>query len=86
MSRARIVICPWSTVSQFAASFLVGEDKKIFYPAATSSGFLPPWSIEGLISYKPIFLPPSHPIYKGNYEPPIGSHRIYDNDRANEEN
>jgi len=77
MSRAKLVICPWSMVSQFATTFLVDGHRKVYYPAAASTGHLPKWSIPNLNSYSATFLGPTHPIYDGKYRPAEDAHKIY---------
>lgn len=77
MSRANLIICPWSMVSQFATSFLVDGRRKVFYPAEASTGHAPKWRIPDLISYSASFLESTHPIYDGSFRPAEGSHKIY---------
>jgi hypothetical protein len=82
MSQADIVICPWSTVSQFALTFLVSNGRKVFYPTATSKGWGRKWQLPGVTSYEATYLPENHHIYNSDYSNSFGAHLIYkDEDR-----
>jgi hypothetical protein len=78
MSRADILICPWSTVSQLAATYMVQDNKNVYYPTHPSSQVKLGWSIEGVKLYTPVYLPQEHAIYKGNFEFEEDPHKIYD--------
>jgi hypothetical protein len=78
MSRADILICPWSTVSQLVATFMVQDNKKVYYPTHPSSQVKLGWSIEGVKLYTPVYLPQEHSIYKSNFEFEEDPHKIYD--------
>jgi hypothetical protein len=78
MSRADILICPWSTVSQLVATFMVQDNKKVYYPTHPSSQVKLGWSIEGVKLYTPIYLPQEHSIYKSDFEFEEDPHKIYD--------
>jgi hypothetical protein len=77
MAQAELIICPWSTVSQFALSFLIKEGRTIYYPDSTSEGYFPKWKLEGYHPYRATFLSKEHPIYRADYMPPVGAHQIY---------
>jgi hypothetical protein len=77
MSSANVLICPWSTVSQFVAALLVQKGRKVFYPLATSRGFNPDWSLPGANRYAARYLSSDHPIYDPNFSLEPGAHRIY---------
>ena len=81
MAQAKLVICPWSTVSQFALSFLIKDGRTIYYPDSTSGGYFPKWKLNGYHSYRATFLPQGHPIYRSDYTPPVGAHQIYPENR-----
>lgn len=83
MSTANIVICPWSTVSQFALTFLVSSGRKVYYPTATSKGWGGKWQLPGVTSYEATYLPKTHHIYHSDYSNSIGSHLIYNNENHN---
>ena len=78
MSRADVLICPWSTVSQLVATFMVQDNKKVYYPTHPSSQVKLGWSIEGVTLYTPVYLPKEHSIYKGDFEFEEDPHKIYD--------
>lgn len=78
MSSANVLICPWSTVSQFIAALLVQKGHKVFYPLATSRGFNPDWSLPGASRYEAMYLSSDHPIYDPNFSLEPGAHRIYE--------
>lgn len=78
MAKARLLICPWSTVSQFVAACLVGTERKVYYPDANGAGIRPDWEIDGLLTFPAKYLPPSHEIYQGTYRSEPDAHRIYD--------
>jgi hypothetical protein len=73
MSSADIVICPWSTVSQFALTFLVSSGRKVYYPTATSKGWGGKWQLAGVTSYEASYLPETHSIYHSKYSNSIDS-------------
>jgi len=79
MSTASVVICPWSTVSQFALTFLVAQDRKVFYPISTSRGWGGKWQLSGVRFYEANYLPKGHPIYQQSYSSSSKSDLIYDN-------
>jgi hypothetical protein len=83
MSTASIVICPWSTVSQFALTFLVPNGKKVYYPNSTSSGWGGKWKIPGVISYDASYLPQEHHIYLSDCSSADNSHIIYNHEGRN---
>ena len=84
MAQAKLLICPWSTVSQFALSIINDKSHRVYYPDSTSEGFKQKWEIEGVQSYKADFLPEGHSIYQANYSPPIGTHHeIYNENKPN---
>jgi len=83
MSRADLIICPWSMVSQFATTFLVDGKRKVYYPSEPSTGHSPKWSIPNLLTYRASYLESKHPIYDGSIRPSEDSHKIYGVDSPN---
>jgi hypothetical protein len=85
MSTAGIVICPWSTVSQFALTFLVSSGKKVYYPSSTSNGWGGKWNISGVTLYDATYLPREHHIYHSDYPNSSNSHTIYNHENRNDQ-
>jgi hypothetical protein len=83
ISTATVVICPWSTVSQFALTFLVSSGRKVYYPTATSKGWGGKWELPGVTSYEATYLPETHHIYHSDYSNSGDSHLIYNNENNN---
>lgn len=80
MSTANIVICPWSTVSQFALTFLVASGRKVYYPTSTSTGWGGKWELPGVTSYEAAYLPENHHLYNSGYSSSRDSHLIYNHE------
>ena len=78
MGSADVLICPWSTVSQFMAT-LFSDDlrKKVYYPEYPGVPQKVNWRLEGVIYYKALFLPESHHIYVNSYLSPIDKNNEY---------
>ena len=66
MSKGNIIICPWSTVSQFALTFLVASGRKVYYPSTTSEGWGGKWQLPGVTNYLATYLPKTHSLYHQN--------------------
>lgn len=77
MTRADLLICPWSMVSQLAASIVASHGRKVYYPKFTSFGSTLQDEIPGVSTYIPKFLPRDHAIYKDSFDLEAGSHLIY---------
>jgi hypothetical protein len=77
MGSATILVCPWSTVSQFMAALLIRSGKRVYYPFSTSRGFNPNWELPGLNKYEAIFLEDGHPIYNPDFILESDAHQIY---------
>lgn len=80
MARARVVLCPWSTVSQFAAVCLSSSDITFYYPTTPGNG-VPlrwKWKQENVKFYDARYLPENHRLYVTPYKSIASSHRIYE--------
>lgn len=77
MARAELLICPWSMVSQLAATIVVQNGRKVYYPQFTSTGNSLDGHIAGVTEYLPKFLPSNHKIYTDYFQLEQGSHKIY---------
>lgn len=80
MARAKVVLCPWSTVSQFAAVCLSSRDVTFYLPTAPGNGVPPRWNWEqkNTIFYEPTYLPEDHRLYVTPFESIASSHKIYE--------
>lgn len=84
MSRARIVLCPWSTVPQLSAVCLSGTDVRFYYPATAGDGIPPGWQWKqsNVNFYDATYLPQNHRLYVTPYESIAASHKIYEEKKA----
>jgi len=83
MSRSKVVLCPWSTVSQFSAVCLSDSDIRFYYPTTAGDG-IPPgwqWNQSNVNFYNATYLPKDHRLYVTPYESIAASHKIYDEKR-----
>ena len=78
MTRAELLICPWSMVSQVAATVVVSYGRTAYYPTVTSTGNFLTGGIQGVKSYIPKFLSQEHAIYSSEFDLEEGSHSIYE--------
>ena len=79
MSRSKVVLCPWSTVSQFSAVCLSGTDIRFYYPKTAGDG-IPArwqWNQSNVNFYDATYLPKEHRLYVTPYESIAASHKIY---------
>lgn len=84
MARSKVVLCPWSTVSQFSAVCLNGTDTRFYYPAAPGDG-IPlgwEWKQSNVDFYEATFLPRNHRLYVTPYKSLAASHSIYEKKRV----
>lgn len=77
MLSANLLIGTWSTVSQLAACLIDFKDARVFYPETDGTLKKPKWSIPGMNTYKPQFLPKSHFLYNASYTPNPNSFNVY---------
>lgn len=80
MSRAKLVLCPWSTVPQLSAACLFDKDVRFYYPATAGDGIPPGWQWKqsNVHFYNATYLPPDHRLYVTPYKSIAASHKIYD--------
>ena len=81
MISARILLCSWSTVTQFAMCVANLEKTKIYYPERNNSGKKPKWKVPGVELYEPMYLSKEHPVYSKNYSPEVKLYSVYDQDQ-----
>lgn len=77
MANAKILICPWSTVSQLAISCIQNEKVQIFYPDQTGDGAKAKWVVSNVSFYKPRYLEASHRIFQDNFIADDVNHKVY---------
>jgi hypothetical protein len=77
MLDAKLLICPWSTVSQFVMCIADNSQTKIYYPSKDGGGAMPNWTIAGVNFYEPIYLGRGHSIYTDSYTPEPSTIEIY---------
>lgn len=78
MGSADVLICPWSTVSQFMAMLLSQDPlKKVYYPEFPGVPQKIKWKLDGVNYYRAEFLPESHPIYSDSYLSPVNKNDEY---------
>jgi len=77
MLDAKLLICPWSTVSQFVMCVADNSQTKIYYPSKDGSGAMPNWTIAGVNFYEPTYLGRGHSIYTDSYIPEPSTFEIY---------
>lgn len=78
MRSAGLLLCSWSTVSQFVMCVADLERTRIYSPKMDGSGKKHKWFIPGVELYIPTYLPSSHPIFNDSYLPNPESYTIYD--------
>lgn len=78
MRSASLLLCSWSTVSQFVMCVADLERTRIYYPRYDGTGRQPKWFIQGVELYIPEYLPRTHRIYGNSYTPNPRSYTIYD--------
>jgi hypothetical protein len=78
MRSASLLLCSWSTVSQFVMCVADLERTRIYYPRYDGTGKQPKWFIQGVELYTPEYLPRTHHIYGDTYTPNPRSYTIYD--------
>jgi hypothetical protein len=78
MRSASLLLCSWSTVSQFVMCVADLEKTNIYYPRYDGTGRQPRWFIQGVELYTPEYLPRTHHIYGDTYMPNPRSYTIYD--------
>jgi len=77
MANSKLLICPWSTVSQLAISCIQNENIEIYYPDQTGDGSRAKWKVENVIFYTPKYLPPSHRIFNEAFVSLDSNHEVY---------
>jgi len=78
MGSADVLICPWSTVSQFMATLLNGDPlKKVYYPEFPGVPQKIKWKLDGVNYYRAEFLPESHSVYVDSYLSPANKNKEY---------
>jgi len=79
MSRARVVLCPWSTVPQLSAICLSDTDIQFYYPSTAGDGVPPGWEWKqpNVNFYSAVYLPQDHRLYVTPFESIAASHKIY---------
>ena len=82
MISARILLCSWSTVTQFAICVADLEKTKVYYPERNNSGKRPNWKIPGVEMYEPAYLTKEHPVYSKNYSPEVKFYSIYSQEQS----
>jgi len=78
MRSSSLLLCSWSTVSQFVMCVADLEKTRIYYPRYDGTGRQPKWFIQGVQLYIPEYLPSTHQIYGNSYTPNPRSYTIYD--------
>lgn len=78
MRSASLILCCWSTVSQFIMCVADLERTRVYYPRYDGTGRQPKWFIQGVELYIPEYLPRTHQIYGNSYRPNPRNYTIYD--------
>lgn len=77
MIESDVLICPWSSVSQFVSSIRAYHKNTTYYPDADGSGEQPAWKLDGLRTYPSFYLSEHSDVYLENYQPINDKYNIY---------
>lgn len=78
MSSAKILICPWSSVSQLIATFVSQQKgKRVFYPLSPGKDQKVRWHLENVEYYRPVYLGKEHSIYVKKYDSDVNNGTSY---------
>ena len=78
MSRGKVILCPWSSVSQIVAVFASNDlSKKIFYPKFPGIETEVGWKIVNVNFFNPKYLTESHWVYTDGFSSDDSAHNAY---------